>query len=263
MHPNRPAGSPPTPNTTTATVTTTQATTTQAGAAQAMNVTGVQNAAQQPATAAPAGAQDPAPPPPLPAALQQAALRQALMAHQQVPAARSAPEVIPRGRIALIPPGITTVQHFLNNVSGLQLATDTAQAGAEQRVRTFRRATNLNYSLAMQLSFSNAEVSRTTGPQKFLLEQINQAIEPYIRLRLLAMAFLRFYDSADINQSVCAELFNASKSTVSGWKNDTYNFHQTGNITNQGISSFIRRMQKELHERGLTHTIITTTATHT
>ncbi|MGL5334612.1 MAG: hypothetical protein ACRC9R_00435 [Enterovibrio sp.] len=226
-------------------------------ATQTLAIAGVQNTRQQPATAASevaAAAGDPPLPVPQhrtseiqanPSQLELAA--QALVALQEPPLPQQPFAVVAQQLAPAAAENNTIESFFTQRIPGLQLAQeDPAQLAA---VIHHRRAAAFNYSIAMRLSFSEQAIANCENnqAQQFLLQQINNEIQPYIRLKLLIMAFLRFYRSTDINLSRCAELFNVATGTISDWFSGVLDSmtRSTGQI-----SQFIVETRNDLLTRG-------------
>ncbi|MGL6177180.1 MAG: hypothetical protein ACRC1U_09335, partial [Vibrionaceae bacterium] len=124
---------------------------------------------------------------------------------------------------------------------------DQAAAIPEDR-KLFATAMSFNYALAMRLFFSQTAIEQCTDPElKLLMEQINQQTHPYVRLKLLCMAFLCFY-SERINQSICRKLFDTSSGTISNWYSE---FVKEGDDNStDGITRIINRTLYEVNTKG-------------
>ncbi|MGL5291029.1 MAG: hypothetical protein ACRC9T_03765, partial [Vibrionaceae bacterium] len=259
MQPNQPP-SPGNPPATTGIATQATSTAAQVTATQTIAIAGVQNAAQQPATVTNAAAVAIGDPPLAEAthraseAQENRARRelaaQALVALQELPAPQQAPVAAPQQPAPLTTNDNALINYFINRIPGLQLAPEhTVQL---EFVIHHKRSAAFNYMIAMRLSFSEATLAACqehNQVQHFLLLQINNETQPYIRLKLLIMAFLRFYNSTEINLSRCAQLFNIAAGTISGWYSGNLN-SLTCSI--ESISRFIANMRQELQDRGET-----------
>ncbi|MGL5407464.1 MAG: hypothetical protein ACRDAP_01815, partial [Shewanella sp.] len=109
-----------------------------------------------------------------------------------------------------------------------------------------------NYAVAMQLSFSAQAIAECTNPaQQFLLQQINSETRPFMRLKMLLIAFLGFYRAQGIRLNHCAELFNVAPATISDWTSVLLSAF-TGPILIENVRQFIQNTNRELQSRGET-----------
>ncbi|MGL6176579.1 MAG: hypothetical protein ACRC1U_06250, partial [Vibrionaceae bacterium] len=137
---------------------------------------------------------------------------------------------------------------FIKNINGLTLAAENKPTLADlYSVRLLRRAAAFNYPLAMRLSFSQTAIDACKNPvQQFLMQQINQQSQPYIRLRLLVMVFTCFYHGNHITQGRCSQLFNLSQGVISTWRAESF-VHIFSST--EDIVRFIERTDAELQGR--------------
>ncbi|MGL5290444.1 MAG: hypothetical protein ACRC9T_00755, partial [Vibrionaceae bacterium] len=216
MHPNQPAGAGNQPATNDGAAQPTN-TATSAQTSPAMVVTQAQNTQEQPATAA-------TQPQPLLRAsviqLHPSRLSAPLpvLTHQPVPQPQEL-QTPQQTHAATTDVTASLLNTLLESVPGLEVAQESA-ATATLAVKCYRKtASSLDYSLAMRLSFNEETIEKCENSvHKHLLTLINKEKEPYVRLRLLVMAFLLFYS---ISQLKCAHLFRASKGTIANWHSET------------------------------------------
>ncbi|MGL4826948.1 MAG: hypothetical protein ACRC24_05640 [Vibrionaceae bacterium] len=141
------------------------------------------------------------------------------------------------------------IRHFIQNINGLTLAAEDEPTMADlYSVRLLRRAAAFNYPLAMRLSFSQTAIDACENQvQQFLMQQINQQSQPYIRLKLLVMAFIYFCRSNCITQGKCAQLFNLSQGSISTWRTESFTHLST---STDGITRLIMQANSELQGGG-------------
>ncbi|MGL5290774.1 MAG: hypothetical protein ACRC9T_02440, partial [Vibrionaceae bacterium] len=169
-------------------------------------------------------------------------------APEQAPAA--APQQAAQQPVATAEDAITAL--FLENIPGLQLAPLNPDTRVDlSTVKCLHRGSRFDFSMAMRLSFNAETISRCENETlKYLLEQINKETQPYVRLRLLVLAFVRFYNAPKINRSRCAELFGMPTTTISSWCEDFLSDNKYK--TKSDIKNLIEFMSVELKNRGVT-----------
>ncbi|MGL5291435.1 MAG: hypothetical protein ACRC9T_05880, partial [Vibrionaceae bacterium] len=168
-------------------------------------------------------------------------------APEQAPAA--APQQAAQQPTATAESAITAL--FLENIPGLQLAPLNPDTRVDlSTVKCLHRGSRFDFSMAMRLSFNTEEINKCENQiHKYLLKKINKETLPYVRLRLLVLAFVRFYNTPKINQSRCAEFFGMPTTTISSWCEDFLNDHKYQ--TEDEVKELIVFMRLELKKRGV------------